>query len=261
MKIETSLLELEALLNKVGSRVLDIQRDRDLGANTQEKTSFHDITTLADIFAEEQITAWIRKTYPDHSIRGEEQINQKGSSGYEWLLDPIDGTTNFASGMDQFGISAGLTCQGQPIAGVINYPALGVTLRGMRNRGVFLNGNLVQPNPFKGDIKQSLLTAGIELKKEYLYGAVRSRCRNAIMSGSFVVDFLWLIQGKIAGMFHTGATPFDLAAGLALTRELGYCDSGIEQDNVDLSCSAVPVAIARNISVLRDLVSILNTKP
>src|SRR3989344_4806694 len=108
---EAAVALLKPFLYDIGEKVLAIQSSGNMAVET--KKDFADIVTRADTLCEAMLTAHIRAQYPDHRIRGEEGTDVKSESPHEWIIDPIDGTTNFANGMELFSISAGLYESGE----------------------------------------------------------------------------------------------------------------------------------------------------
>src|SRR5574337_1509869 len=93
-------------------------------ALTPERKPDRTLVTAADRKAEERLRAFIRQTYPDHGIRGEEFGEQRSGSGRTWIIDPLDGTASFVHGVPLFGVLLGLEVEGEVVLGVANLPAL-----------------------------------------------------------------------------------------------------------------------------------------
>src|SRR5918992_4317853 len=96
--------------------------------------------TLADRRAEEKLREGIQRTFPDHGILGEEFGEVAGRSPYRWVLDPLDGTRSFIQGVPLYGVMMGLEHQGQPVLGVVHFPALGETVYAAKGEGCYWNG-------------------------------------------------------------------------------------------------------------------------
>ena len=99
-----------------------------------------DLVTRADRMSEEIIVGLLRDRFPDHGILAEEGTRHKGEE-YRWIIDPVDGTTNFTHGVPLFAVSIGLEHRGQLIAGVIHHPPMGELFYADRGRGAFLRAN------------------------------------------------------------------------------------------------------------------------
>ncbi len=203
-----------------------------------------DIVTAADLFSEERLVRHIQRHYPDHGVIGEEGALIPSQSGYTWRFDPIDGTVPYSNGSDCFGISAGLEKDGVPIFGIIHYPALHDTLAAARGKGCSVPAKWERP-PAE-TLKEASVVADIQVGKEHFYGLVRSRVKLVQIFGSVVYDVRELVRGKIDAMFHTGATPFDIAAGIVIVREAGCTVSGILTDELDLTQPKIPIIMSRS---------------
>ena len=135
-------------------------------SNLDIKTKFNDsdIVTAADKVSEEIIISNIRKKYPTHSILSEES----GTSGYEndyrWVIDPLDGTTNFSSGLPEFCVSIGIQYKNQTIIGVVFAPYLGELFYAVRGEGAFLNGKKISTGN-NTDIHKAVMTTGFPVDK------------------------------------------------------------------------------------------------
>lgn len=110
------------------------------GLETKQKLDTS-IVTSADVAAEERFRSAIRKTYPKHGVIGEEFGRENPKSDYQWIIDPIDGTAEFARGLPFYGIILALHYKQRPLIGIIDYPALKTTFWGVYGLGVFKDGN------------------------------------------------------------------------------------------------------------------------
>jgi fructose-1,6-bisphosphatase/inositol monophosphatase family enzyme len=231
----TELNELAHFLEwVVGPKVLEIRARGALG--TEEKRDFKDIKTDGDTTAERLIKNYLRAQFPRHGIRGEEGTSVCGDGEYEWVVDPIDGTTNYASGMPLFGISCGLLRNGVPFAGVIHYPALGRTAYAVSDRGVYSGPVLeawpIRVRPYSGNRNEFLVAVGLGGHEEFLFPTFFGRSANVLALGSFVYEALMVAEGRLKGYVSTSATPFDMAAAIVIVREAGGVAVHIESDEL-----------------------------
>jgi myo-inositol-1(or 4)-monophosphatase len=248
---------LALLLKDIGLRILEIRRSGNLG--TKEKGGQHwDIVTAADKYSEGRLAEYVQQHYPADGVIGEEGAAVFSQSGRVWRFDPIDGTVCYERGSDFFGISAGLEEDGVSTFGIIHYPALKKTLAALKGLGVFtwegeefapFSANWIRP-PAE-TLKKALVIANIQPGKEYLFGVVRPAVKLACAFNSFVFDTLQLVEGKVDAVFHTGATPFDIAAAIVIAREAGCAVSGVESARIDFSKEKIPIVMARS-ELLRD---------
>jgi len=125
-------------------------------ALTPERKPDRTLVTAADRKAEERLRALIRQTYPDHGILGEEFGEERGSSGWTWIIDPLDGTASFVHGVPLFGVLLGLEIDGQVVLGVANFPWLEELVSAAMGMGCFWNGRRAGVSAVD-DLKEALL--------------------------------------------------------------------------------------------------------
>ena len=234
---------LGRVLKRAGAQALAIRNSGELMIET--KRNFADLVTHADKFVEFMITAHIVARYPGHGICGEEGVNVASQSGYTWYIDPIDGTTNFAHGMDLFGISAGLWKDGNGVLGAMYFPALGKYARAIAGVGAWVNDASVRLGGKERKLNQSLIAAGLAEGSKHLYAPLRARTHNVLVGGSFTGEVLWLLEGKIDAYLHTGATQFDLAAASIIVEAAGGTVIGIDEDRIDITKKNISIILAR----------------
>ena len=252
---EEAIERLKPLLYDIGAKVLAIRESGDMAIET--KKDFSDIVTRADKLAETMIVDHIKQMYPNHRVRGEEGTDIKSDSEYEWIIDPIDGTINFASGMDLFGISVGLYKKGEGKLGIMDFPALNKLTHAAKGEGAWVNDKQVSIQKADKKLKESLIAAGLVRGTEDVFSRLRANSRNVLAGGSFTAEALWLIEGKIDASLHTGATPYDLAAARIIVEEAGGVSSGIKDDDINLQNEQIPIILAKSESLVRELREIL----
>ena len=256
---EEAISRLKPLLSDIGEDVLAIRESGNMAVET--KKDFTDIVTRADKYAERMIVDHIKQFYPEHRIRGEEGTDIKSDSEYEWIIDPIDGTTNFASGMDFFGISIGLYKKGIGQLGIMYFPALKKFAHASKGNGAWVNNERVTIRQEEGKtLDNSLITAGLVSGTFDKYPLLRERSRNVLLGGSFTAEALWLIEEKVDACIHTGATPYDLAAARIIVEEAGGVSSGIKGDEINLSNKQIPVILAKSSGLVGELRELLGEK-
>lgn len=190
----------------------------------------NDYVTQVDHAVEKEIIYHLRKAYPDHAIRAEE-TGQHGddSSDYEWIIDPIDGTTNFIHGMPHFAISIACVHKGRLEHAVIIDPMKREEFTASRGKGAQLNGRRIRVSDRQG-LKGALIGTGIpfngfafENMPAYL------RCLQEIAGqtagirrpGSAALDLAYVAAGRFDGFWEIALQPWDIAAGVLLIREAG----------------------------------------
>lgn len=243
------------LESSVGPVVLGIQASGSLG--TEEKNGFRDIKTAGDTTAEKLIREYLQSRFPDHGIRGEEGTSIPGESEYEFVIDPIDGTTVYASGMNYFGISVGVMKNGVPYGGVIHFPGLEVTLSALADLGVFLNGLPLHPRLFSGEKSQLLIGVGLVKSTEHFLEPLKEYASLVVDYACYTVTALYVAQGFLKAYVHTGATPYDICAAVAIVRESGGVAVGIKDDAINMSAEKIPIILAGNMKIADDLRAVI----
>jgi myo-inositol-1(or 4)-monophosphatase len=254
---EAAIESLKPLLCDIGAKILAMRESGDMAVET--KKDFTDIVTRADKLAETMIVDHIKQTYPGHRIRGEEGTDVRSDSEYEWIIDPIDGTTNFANGMDLFGISIGLYKNSEGVLGIMNFPALNKLTYAIKGEGAWVNDKRVTIQKTEKSLKESLIAAGLIRGTDDLFPRLRANSRNVLAGGSFTAETLWLIEGKIDAYLHTGATPYDLAAARIIVEEAGGVSSGIKDESIDLQKEQIPIILAKSKGLVSELRELLAT--
>jgi myo-inositol-1(or 4)-monophosphatase len=185
-----------------------------------------DFVTRVDKESEEIIINVIRHRYPDHSFLAEESV--KESTGeYRWIIDPLDGTTNYIHGFPVFSISVALEHQGDIITGVVLDPTRNELFTATKGKGVFLNGKPVYISDIT-DLASGLISTGFPFRRkdmieEYLYvfRSIFDKVSDLRRAGSAAIDLAYLAAGRCDGFFEIGLGAWDIAAGSLLVKEAG----------------------------------------
>jgi myo-inositol-1(or 4)-monophosphatase len=201
---------------------------RSLGADEVTEKARNDLVSAADHAAEEAILSEIRRRFPHHDILSEEAGRQgsKGS-GPIWLVDPLDGTTNFVHGMAQFAVSVGVAANNRVEFGVILDPIKGDTFRAARGRGAWWNGSRCAVSDRTG-LAGAYLATGFPFRAHrvldpYLriFRDVFLRCKAIRRLGSAALDLAYTACGIFDGFFEFQLSPWDFAAGSLMVEEAG----------------------------------------
>jgi len=193
--------------------------------------------SAADRRAEETLYAELSKARPGYAFIGEEGgVREGADKTHTWIVDPLDGTTNFLHGIPQFGISIGLERDGQVVAGVIYNPATEEMFIAERGKGAFLNEQRIRVASRKR-LADAVIACGLPhrgrpgiplAKKET--GAMQEEVVGLRRFGAAALDLAWVAAGRIDGYWERDIKPWDMAAGLILVREAGGyvsdCDGG-----------------------------------
>jgi len=255
--IVTALAEL---MKAIGSEVMAM---REGNIAFQQKLDFHDIVTAADFAAEKKLVQYVETYFPNDGVRGEEGANRVSQSGYEWIFDPIDGTSVYASGLPFFGISAGRTHDGKPDFGMIFFPAFGECFFATRGRGALVKKDDAEPILLKkfrdpDGLKESIVAIDINQGQQELLLALGKECRAVIGLASFTFQAMLVAKGQIAAHINTGASPFDLAAAILIAEEAGCVISRLDRKPIDLQDKRTPVIVAANEMILGRVLEIGN---
>lgn len=211
----------------------------------EEKTGPRDLVSEADRRAEQILAQHIGTRLPEDGIRGEEGTARPSRSGYEWICDPIDGTTNFLAELPFFGISAGrVNAAGVPEFGAIGLPAFaGSFYFASRGGGAFdyYGRRLDSKQPSR--LRDAVIAFGTTQEYEWAFSPLRRRVRNLLAFGSFVYEASLVFRGYLGGYVHTGPTVFDAAGTIVIAREMVCvvgCPDGRE---IDLSGEKIPAPL------------------
>ncbi|QRN94984.1 inositol monophosphatase [Archangium violaceum] len=185
-----------------------------------------DLVTDADRAAEETVLGFIRQHYPGHAVLAEESGASQGS-GLRWIVDPLDGTTNYAHRVPHFCVSVGVEGPGGVLAGAIYNPMLNELFSAARGEGATLNGQPLRASSTT-ELGHSLLCTGfpydVHQRPEGPVGLLRRfivRAQGMRRTGSAALDLAYVAAGRFDGFFEFGLKPWDVAAGSLLVQEAG----------------------------------------
>ena len=186
----------------------------------------NDFVSDVDRQAEAEIIRVIRNTYPDHAILAEES----GASGHnqnEWVIDPLDGTTNYLHGFPHFAVSIAFRHAGRLESAVVYDPMLEEMFTASRGAGAFLNDRRVRVSSASG-LNGALLGTGFPFKSPqhvdaYLetFRALFNRCGDIRRAGAAALDLAYVAAGRLDGFWEIGLAEWDMAAGTLLVQEAG----------------------------------------
>jgi myo-inositol-1(or 4)-monophosphatase len=196
-----------------------------------EEKSKNDYVTEVDTAVEKEILYHLKKAYPDHSFQGEESgINEGKNSDYQWIIDPIDGTTNFIHKIPHYAISIACLYKGQIEHGVILDPSKREEFTASRGKGAALNGRRIRVTE-KKSLSGSLIATGIPFNektlehiKPYLQSMediLQQESAGIRRLGSAALDLAYVAAGRYDGYWEMKLKPWDIAAGILLVKEAG----------------------------------------
>jgi myo-inositol-1(or 4)-monophosphatase len=194
---------------------------------TVDKKGPNDLVTDADLASEGEIVAAIRASFPEHAIIAEEGGIHGRPSELRWLVDPLDGTVNFAHQVPFFAVSIAFALGDAVQAGVVLNPVSGELFTACAGQGARLNGQPVRVNP-EARIGESLLATGFPYDRTQGFQATAERflrCLKAARGirrlGSAALDLCFVACGRFGGYWENQLQPWDLAAGALIVREAG----------------------------------------
>ena len=216
-----------------------------------------DLVTDADRASEAVIVEYLAARYPTHAIVAEESGNS-GTGDHTWVIDPLDGTTNYAHGVPHFCVTLAVEGPGPEgpmlLAGVVFDPLRDELFSAARGRGASLNGRAIQVSCPDG-LEDALLCTGfpydLRARPELpvgLFSRLVTRAQGMRRMGSAALDLAYVASGRFDGYFELGLKPWDIAAGALLVQEAGGSVSRIDGAPFEMRCGDL-VASAATVAV------------
>jgi len=213
---------------RAGAIINRAARDVDVLPVTRKR--HNDFVTEVDKSAEAAIIEILHRAYPDHAILAEESGARTGTaadSEYTWIIDPLDGTTNFIHGFPQYAVSIGLRHKGLLEQGVIYDPTKNELFTATRGRGAYLNERRIRVSK-RIQIGDALIGTGFPFRDfdgldEYLamFRALTARTAGLRRAGAAALDIAYVAAGRLDGFWEMGLSPWDMAAGALMVQEAG----------------------------------------
>lgn len=215
--------------------------------------SKNNLLTQADLASEKLIIKEIRKHYPDHGILAEESdydIAKLAQAPYIWIIDPLDGTTNFAHGLSQFAVSIGIFkntrkknsknftyLEGEIVVGVICAPALNEMFYAEKWKGAYLNGKKIGVSKIS-KVANSLFTTGFPPEERdrnmRYFSQMMDHCLAIRRMGAAALDLAYVAAGRFDGFWEFDLHPWDIAAGALIVNEAGGRVTDTNNNQLDL---------------------------
>jgi myo-inositol-1(or 4)-monophosphatase len=203
-----------------------ILRDRFGQAHEVRFKGAIDMVTEADQAAEDLIASRLRDAFPEHDLLGEEGSRGVPGSPFRWVIDPLDGTTNFAHHLPTFAVSLALEEDGEPSVGVVYDPMRDELFLARRGGGATLNGDPIHVSDTEA-LARSLLATGFSYDWERrarqadVWRDFLTRVQAIRQTGSSALNLAYIAAGRLDGYWETGIWPWDVAAGALLVTEAG----------------------------------------
>lgn len=221
--------ELASVALEAAQAGADILRRRSMAdpGEVDTKTSTTDMVSDVDRASEAAVSGVLSSRRPDDGMLGEEGTSRDGTSGVRWVVDPLDGTTNFLFGVPQYSVSVAAEVEGATAVGVVIDPCRNETWAAARGGGARLNGIPCRVAEGRSTIDTSLIATGFGYRPErrawqaQVAAAVLPRVRDVRRFGSAALDLCWTAGGRYDGYYEWGLNPWDLSAGALLCAEAG----------------------------------------
>jgi histidinol-phosphatase len=194
------------------------------GSFVAERKADNSFVTIADREAESYLRARIAEAYPDDSILGEEEGEQKGASNRRWILDPVDGTYSFVHGVPLYGVLIGLEIEDQPCLGVVNLPAVDELIYAAKGLGCFWNGNPTRVSRTPSLSQALLLCTDFGVCERYGFGAASESLQRQVQTRRTWGDaygHVLVATGRADIMLDPIMNIWDCAALLPILEEAG----------------------------------------
>jgi len=254
---QRKLLSVAIEVAREAAAIQEYHRNGDLGIET--KLNDFDLVTQVDKLSEKRIREVIAQHYPEHEVLGEEMGGPGSEAPYRWIVDPIDGTVNYAHGFPFYCVSIGVQIEGQLEVGVILDGARNELFTAVRGEGAFLNGVPLtvtsQDNP-----RFALLGTGfaydpaLKVENTSVFMRVQPQVRAIRRAGAAALDLAYVACGRLDGFWELALKPWDVAAGVLLVEEAGGTVSAGDGSPYELGG---PVLVATNGPLHGPLVELL----
>ncbi len=225
------------------------------------KTGDNNIVTNIDKAAEKTILNFVKLEYPNHSIIAEESGTERKSSEYTWVVDPLDGTTNFAHGLPIFAVSIGVQKNGETITGVVYDVMNDKVYAAEKGSGTYVNGykSSVTKN---NSLPESLVVTGFpyDIKKDLdetvrVFTQFLLKARGVRRLGSAAISLCYVASGIFDAFWESGLNPWDVCAGMLLVKEAGGINSNFTGDSINIFANQI---LSTNGNIHNEMLKVFN---
>lgn len=229
-----------------------------------QKKGRTDLVTEADTATERAVLSLIESRYPEHGILAEESGSHRAEAPFQWILDPLDGTTNFAHSLPFFAVSLAVSFRGRLLAGCVYNPLLGECFTAMAAKGAFKNESPIHVST-TDTLEDSLLATGFPYSVRENLSAITTRFRRCLHAargirrlGAASLDLCYLASGSFDAFWEESLKPWDTAAGSLIAEEAGACLTDFEGQPYHIHASSL---LATNGRIHEPLCRLLESTP
>ncbi|MFZ5572122.1 MAG: inositol monophosphatase family protein [Thermodesulfobacteriota bacterium] len=219
-----------------------------------------DLVTEADLESEKVIIDVIKADFPDHSVLAEETGRADGREDCRWIIDPLDGTTNFAHQLGLFAVSIAFEYRGDLVMGVVLNPVSGELFTGLKGKGAELNGCGIHVSDAPA-VAESLLVTGFPYSLKTILKPLMVRFENCLAAargvrrlGSAALDLCYVACGRFDGFWEQQLKPWDTSAGVVIAREAGAAITDFANQPFTMESQEL---LATNGRIHREMISLL----
>jgi myo-inositol-1(or 4)-monophosphatase len=225
-----------------------------------------DLVTTADIESEQAIVEIIGSAFPDHGILAEETGLKDGLPEMRWVIDPLDGTTNFAHGLPIFAVSIAFMYEAKPVFGIVFNPVSGEAFTALAGRGASLNSQIIGVSN-TDTVRDSLLVTGFPYDLARRPKNILSRFASCLAAaqgirrlGSAALDLCYVACGRFDGFWEENLKPWDTAAGMVIALEAGARITNFDGQPYDINQKQILATNGHIHSEMRTLLSAEETQ-
>lgn len=225
MNYEVTIEILTEIISRVGK--YQIKKFRNRAFKHKTKSTTIDIVTEVDVTSEKMLMDQLKVEFPDFGFLAEESGEKDLNSEYVWVIDPLDGTTNFSVGVPIFAISIALQKDGHTVLGAVHLPLTGDTYTAIKGMGAYKNSKKISVNKAK-TLREAVIATGFPYDRQENpinnvkeFSNIVTEVKGVRRLGAAAYDFCLLAEGVYAGYWEYGLKIWDYAAGLLIAQEAG----------------------------------------
>lgn len=255
MNLQHLLLDAISMARAAGAVHMRYFRTSDLQIDT--KTCESDVVTIADKASEAVIINEIHRLYPDHSILSEESGEETRCEGWRWVIDPLDGTTNFSSGLPAFAVSIGVEHNGVTQVGVVFAPYLNELFHAVRGEGAFMNGEPIHASD-QTRLDRSVVSTGFPADKDRNpdnnvdnFTRLLPVTRGIRRYGTAALETCYVGAGFLEAHWEINLHEWDVCAGQLIAEEAGAMTTRFRPDRNVCILTAAPAIFPQILPLLK----------